>query len=153
MTRRAASAVFSVALLAAGCSRAAPDATPEGVVRAWLDDMEGSLGDPKDAREAYRLLGPAARANLEERAARASQMQGRRTEPYELFAAGRFGLKFRPQSMKATVSGDRATVDVVGDPRALEHARVECVREGGGWRVEPELPPLAPLSRRGDGGA
>jgi len=144
--------VLALALIAAGCSRAAPDATPDGAVRAWLDDMEGSLGDPKEAREAYRLLGPAARSNLEERAERASQMQGRRTEPYELFAAGRFGLKFRPQSMKATVSGDRATVEVTGDPRALEHATVECVREGGGWRVEPELPPLAPLSRRVVGG-
>jgi hypothetical protein len=152
MTAALAGAVLALALLATDCSRAAPDATPEGAVRAWLDDMEGSLGDPKDAREAYGLLGPAARANLEERAARASQMQGRRTEPYELFAAGRFGLKFRPQSMKALVSGERAIVEVTGDPRALEHARVECVREGGGWRVEPELPPLPPLSRRGDGG-
>jgi hypothetical protein len=142
-----------VLLLAAACSRGAPDATPDGAVRAWLDDMEGSLVDPKEARDAYRLLGPEARANLEERAARASQMQGRRTEPYELFAAGRFGLKFRPRLMKPNVSGDRATVEVTGDPRALEHASVECVHEAGGWRVEPELPPLAPLSRRGDGGA
>jgi hypothetical protein len=153
MTTSVGLTVLALAFFAAGCSRAAPDATPDGAVRAWLDDMEGSLGEPKEAREAYSLLGPAARANLEERAERASQMQGRRTEPYELFAAGRFGLKFRPQSMKATISGDRATVEVTGDRRALEHATVQCVREGGGWRVEPELPALAPLSRRGDGGA
>jgi hypothetical protein len=143
---------LGLALLLTGCSRPAPDATPDGAVRAWLDHMEDPLGDPKEAREAYRLLGPAARANLEERAARAGQMQGRRTEPYELFAAGRFGLKFRPQTMKSTVSGDHATVEVTGDPRALEHASVVCVRHGGGWRVEPELPPLPPLLHRGDGG-
>jgi hypothetical protein len=140
-------------LLALGaCSRPAPDATPDGVVRAWLDHMEDSQDDPNEAREAYRLLGPTARANLNERAVRASQLQGRRTEPYELFAAGFFGLKFRPHSMVATVLGDRATVEVTGD-RGTEHAAVVCVREGGAWRVEPELPPLTPLSMRGDGGA
>src|ERR1700733_5584200 len=152
MTTSLGPSVLALALVAAGCSRAAPDATPEGAVRAWLEDMEGSRGEPKGAREAYALLGPAARANLEERAARASQMQGRRTEPYELFAAGRFGLKFRPQAMKAAISGDHATVEGTGGRRALEHATVECVHEGGGGRVEPELPPLAPLARRGDGG-
>jgi hypothetical protein len=140
-----------VALTLAACSRPAPDATPDGVVRAWLEHMEDSQDDPKEAREAYRLMGPAARANLIERAQRASQMQGRRTEPYELFAAGFFGLKFRPHSMKSTVMGDRATVDVTGD-RGAEHAAVVCVREGSAWRVEPDLPPLAPLSMRGDGG-
>ncbi len=152
MTIEKSPAVLALALLVAACSRPAPDATPEGAVRAWLDHMEGSLSDPREAREAYRLLGPIARANLEERAARASQVQGRRTEPYELFAAGRFGLKFRPRSMKSTVSGDHATVEVTGDPRAIEHASVVCTRQGGGWRIEPELPPLAPLVRRGDGG-
>jgi hypothetical protein len=109
--------------------------------------MEGSQSDPRDAREAYRLLGPSARANLAERAERASQLQGRRTEPYELFAAGFFGLKFRPEAMKATVSGDHAVVAVTGDHGA-EHASVTCVREPGGWRVEPELPPLGERSMR-----
>ncbi len=137
-----AAVVFSLA-----CSRPAPDATPEGALRAWLEHMEGSQDDPRDAREAYRLLGPLARANLAERAARASQMQGRRTEPYELFAAGFFGLKFRPEAMKATVSGDHATVEVTGDHGA-EHASVTCVHEAGGWRVEPELPALAERSMR-----
>ncbi len=132
MTIRKGPAMVALTLAFGACSRAPPDATPEGAVRAWLDHMEGSLGDPKEAREAYRLLGPTARANLEERAARASQMQGRRTEPYELFAAGRFGLKFRPRVMKSTVSGDRATVDVTGDPRQLERASVVCIRQGGG---------------------
>jgi hypothetical protein len=144
--------ILALTVFVGGCSRPAPDATPDGALRAWLEHMEGSLSDSSEAREAYALLGPAARANLEERAARASQIQGRRTEPYELFAAGPFGLRFRPQSMRATVSGDRAIVDVTGDVRAREQASVVCVRQGEGWRVEPELPPLAPFLRRGDGG-
>jgi len=144
---------LGVAVLAwaVGCARPAPDATPDGAVRAWLEHMEDSQDDPKEAREAFRLLGPTARANLADRATRASQTEGRRTEPYELVAAGFFGLKFRPQSMKATVVGDRAMVDVTGD-RGAERASVVCVREGSAWRVEPELPPLAPLPMRGDAG-
>jgi hypothetical protein len=140
-------AALGLVVFFASCSRPAPDATPEGAVRAWLEHMEGSQDDPRDAREAYRLLGPAARANLAERAERASQMQGRRTEPYELFATGFFGLKFRPETMTATVSGDHATVAVTGDHGA-ERASVTCVHEASGWRVEPELPPLAERSMR-----
>jgi hypothetical protein len=135
----------------AGCARPAPDATPEGAVRAWLEHMEDSQDDPKESREAFRLLGPLARENLAERAVRASQTEGRRTEPYELVAAGFFGLKFRPQSMKATIVGDHATVEVTGD-RGPERASVVCVREGNAWRVEPELPALTPLPMRGDAG-
>lgn len=135
----------------AGCAHPPPDATPDGAVRAWLEHMEDSQDDPKEAREAFRLLGPAARANLAERAARASQTMGRRTEPFELVAAGFFGLKFRPQSTKATVLGDHATVEVIGD-RGAERASVVCVREGSAWRVEPELPALVPSVMRGDAG-
>jgi hypothetical protein len=140
-----------IGLLLAGCSRPAPDATPDGALRAWLEHMEDSQDDPKEAREAFRMLGPGARSNLAERAARASQTEGRRTEPYELLAAGFFGLKFRPQSMKVTVVGDRATVEVTGE-RGAERASIVCVKEGTAWRVEPELPPLVPLPMRGDGG-
>jgi hypothetical protein len=140
MTRRAA-AVLGLSLVLASCSRPAPDATPDGALRAWLEHMEGSQDDPRAAREAYRLLGSQARANLAERAARASQMQGRRTEPYELLAAGFFGLEFRPEAMKAVVAGDHATVEVTGDHGA-ERVQVTCVHEAGGWRVEPELPPV-----------
>jgi hypothetical protein len=144
---------LAVALLAVGCSRAAPDATPDGALRFWLERMEESVDDPSAGRDAYALLGPAARANLEERARHAGQVQGRRAEPYEMLAEGRFGLRFRPKSMTANVVGDQATVDVVGaDPRA-EHASVRCVHEAAGWRVEPELPPVSPLPLRADGGS
>jgi hypothetical protein len=133
------------------CSRAAPDSTPDGAVRLWLDKMDESADDPRVVKDAYALLGPSARANLEERARRTSQAQGRRVEPYEMLAVGRFALKFRPKSMKANVVGDRATVEVVGDDPTSERASVRCVHEGAGWRVEPDLPEVVTLPKR-DGG-
>ncbi len=139
------------AALALGCSHPAPDATPEGALRTWLEKMEESLDDPTTTRDAYELLGPAARANLEERARRASQVRGRRAEPYEMLAAGRFGLRFRPKSMQASVVGDQATVEVIGADPASERATVRCVREPAGWRVEPEMPAVGPLPTRGGG--
>jgi hypothetical protein len=135
---------------AAGCSHPAPDATPDGAVRAWLERMEATDDDPRALRDAYALLGPTARGNLDERARRASQVEGHRVEPWDMIAEGRFGLKFRPKVMVAHVQGDTATVDVTGDEPA-ERARVTCVRAEGpppGWRVEPELPPVPQLPQR-----
>ncbi len=145
--------VFAAALLAASaCSHPPPNATPEGAVRAWLEHMEESMGDPGEAKEAFALLGPRARQNLEARAARASQVEGRQAQPVEMLAEGHFGLRFRPKAMHATVTGATAVVDVTGDDPGVEHASVVCVREGDGWRVEPELPDVAAPQRRRDGG-
>jgi hypothetical protein len=141
--------IGGLALVAiAACSRPAPDATPEGAVRAWLDRMEASDDDAHAIREAYALLGPTARANLGERAERASRLEGHRVEPWEMLAEGRFGLKFRPKSMVSRVEGDQATVAVTGDEPLTEHALVHCAREAAAWRVEPELPPVPALPRR-----
>jgi hypothetical protein len=126
--------------LAAACSRPPPDATPEGAVRLFLDDMEAASDDPHMMRSAYDLLGPAARANLEERARHTSQLQGRQVAPWEMLAAGRFGLAFRPKAMRPVKVGDRATVEVFGADPQNEHASVVCVLEAGGWRIEPGLP-------------
>jgi hypothetical protein len=133
------------------CSRATPDATPDGVVRLWLEKMETAAEDGRAMKEAYALLGPRARANLKERADRASRGQGRRYEPYEMLAEGRFGLRFRPKAMTAKIEGDDAWVDVKGDGPD-EHANVKCTREGNVWRIEPELPDVQAPSRRMDGG-
>jgi hypothetical protein len=126
--------------LASGCSHAPPDATPEGAVKLFLDDMEQASDDPRLMRAAYGLLGPAARANLEERARRTSRLQGRQAQPWEMLAAGRFGLAFRPKAYRPTRVGDRASVEVFGAAPQAEHASVPCVQEAGGWRVEPGLP-------------
>lgn len=141
----------AAALAVVACSRGAPDSTPEGVVRLWLEKMESSADDPRAIREAYLLMGPRARANLKERAERASRGQGRRFEPHEMLADARFGLKFRPKAMTARIEGDEASVEVRGDGPD-ERATVHCTREDGGWRIEPELPEIAPPMRRADGG-
>ena len=145
-------AAWALLLLgSASCSRPAPDASPEGAVRAWLDRMEASDEDALAIRDAYGLLGPAARANLVERAERASRLEGHRVEPWDMLAEGRFGLKFRPKSMVSHVEGDRATVAVTGEEPLTEHAMVHCARVAGppvAWRVEPELPPVPLLPRR-----
>ena len=153
MTVFARSALAMVLL--AACSRQAPDATPDGVVRLWLEKMETSAEDPRAARDAYALLGPSARENLEQRADRAGRMHGRRFEPYEMLAEGRFGLKFRPKAVTVgQVAGDEAMVDVVGADPNVERASVRCARDPkdrAAWRIEPELPPVPELVRR-DGG-
>jgi len=137
-----------VATLALGCSRPPPDATPEGALRLWIERMDQPSSDNKQAQEAYALLGPETRANLEERAARASRAQGRHLESYEMLALGRFGLKFRPAAMHAQVDGDTAHVEVTGDDPTVDHATVRMTREATGWKVELDLIPLPPVQRR-----
>ena len=143
---------FAFALLGTACSRAAPDATPEGAVRLFVEKMETGAEDPRAMRDAYGLLGPHARSNLKERADRASKGQGRRYEPFEMLAEGRFGLKFRPKSMIAKIDGEDAFVEVRGDGPE-ERATVHCTREALAWRVEPELPDVLAPQRRADGGS
>jgi len=135
----------------AGCSHTPPEATPDGAVRAWIEKMESANDDPRAMRDAYQLLGPRARTNLKERADRASRGQGRRYEPYEMMAEGRFGLAFRPKSMKSHITDDEAIVEVRGEGPD-ERAEVHCVREAGTWHIELELPDVLPPNRRTDGG-
>jgi hypothetical protein len=124
---------------APGCSHPPPDATPDGALRLFLDDMEDS-DDATSMRRAYDLLGPAAQASLVARAHSTSLLQGRHFEPWDMIAAGLFGLAFRTKAMRAVVVGDRATVDVYGEDPRTEHASVTCTRVGAGWRIEPDLP-------------
>jgi len=109
-------------------------------LRVFLDDMDSAGDDPSALHRAYDRLGPAARANLAERARRTSQLQGRQVQPPDMLAAGLFGLAFRPKAMHPSVVGDRATVEVFGEDPQSEHASVVCVREGSGWHVEPGFP-------------
>jgi hypothetical protein len=106
----------------------------------FLDEMESSSDDITATRRVYDLLGSASRANLDERARRTSQLQGRSVEPWDMLASGLFGVTFRPKAMRGTVVGDRATVDVFGEDPQTEHASVLCVHERGGWHVEAGLP-------------
>ncbi len=137
--QRVARAAALLLPLLVACSHPPADATPEGAVRLFLDDMDNG-DDSASMRRAYDLLGPAARANLAGRAHRTSRLQGRQVESWDMLAAGLFGLAFRPKSMRGAVVGDRATVEVFGEDPQSEHASVVCVHEAAGWRVEPAFP-------------
>ena len=143
---------IAASLLLASCTRTTPDATPDGALRLFLDRMEVATDDPRAMADAYDLLGKGAKKNLEERAERASLVEGKRIAPREMLASGYFGLRFRPKSMAVHVDGETATIAVTGsDPQ--ERAEVTCVKEGLVWRVEPELPALSLQQHRPDGGA
>ena len=142
-----------VGLLALGCSRRRPDATPEAVVREWIDRMQRVHGSPEASRAAYALLSQAAKANLEERARRASAATGRKMEPEQMIAPSRFSLRFVPRQLTSRIAGDTAIVEASGADPEVEHASIRCVREEGAWRIDLQLPPLPPVERRPDAGA
>lgn len=130
------------------CSRTPPDATPEGAVRELIERMEQNDGAPERASAAYELLSETTRANLIERAKRASSATGRPIPPEQMLAPSRFVLLFRPQQIEARIEGDRAFVDVFGADPAVDRARIPLVREGERWRIELGLPELPPVERR-----
>lgn len=134
--------------LASGCGRKTPDATPEGVVRDFLEKIEMVQGDPKDARAVFELLSAPAQTNLSDRARRASAATGKRLGPEEMVAPAHFFLRFQPRQWATHIVGTRAVVEVVGLDPANERARVPCVIEDGRWRIDLVLPPLPPIERR-----
>jgi hypothetical protein len=134
--------------LFAACSRKAPEMTPEGVVREFLDRVDRAEGDPAQARVVYELLSAKTQAGLAERARRASAANSRNVMPEEMLAPARFSLRFEPRKIHAHVADTRATVDVFGIDPDTDHAEVPCLLEQGRWRIEIPLPPLAPVERR-----
>jgi hypothetical protein len=130
------------------CSRRAPDMTPEGVVREFLDRVDHAQGDPVQARLVYNLLSANVQAGLAERARRASAASSRNVMPEEMLAPARFSLRFEPRKMHAHIADNRAIVDVFGIDPDTDHAEVPCLLEQGRWRIEMPLPPLAPVERR-----
>jgi hypothetical protein len=150
--RRRARFVLALAAIVAvtpACSHAPPDATPESALRSWLDHMDAQTTDPREAKAAYALLGPTTRQNLDRRAERASQIEGHHVEPYEVLAEGRFALRFRPKRFTTTLEGQAAVVEVTG-AAPTDTARMRCVKEGKGWRVELTLPELPEAPKRSE---
>jgi hypothetical protein len=143
--RFAAFAFLTIAL--AACSRPAPDATPEGAIKTWLEKMEAQVSDPAETKGAYAMLSKQTHQNLEKRAERASRIEGRRIEPQEMLAQGRFALRFAPRKFVTQTAGESATVEVSGD-EPTDHATLHCVKEGPAWRVDLALPELVDLPRR-----
>jgi hypothetical protein len=139
-----------MALVLAGCGRKPVDATPEGVLREFLERIERVQGNPKDATMAYELLSKAAQAGLAERAKRASAALGTRVAPEQMIAPAHFFPRFQPRSWSTRVDGDKAFIQLVGLDEGAERATVPCIREEGHWRVHIALPPLPPVEKRSD---
>lgn len=145
-------ALFGLCWAELGCEAEAKDSTPERVVQEFVDRMQRVHGDRHAARLAYELLWVDARRNLAERAKRASAVAGREIAPEEMLAPSHFSLAYRPKQLSARTDGDWAEVTVTGEANATPSHIVKCVREDGHWRVVLELPLLAPVQRRPDGG-
>ena len=135
--------------LLVSCSRPPPDATPEGALREWIERMNAQVTDPKEAPAAYAMLSKTTRAELEQRAERASLIEGHHASGWEMLASGRFSLRFPPKHFATQLEGNSATVQVTG-AEPSEHATVHMVKEGAVWRVELALPELTELPRRPD---
>jgi len=140
------------ALLAASCARKPADLTPDGAVRELLDHIDRTEADPTEAHAVYELLSAHTKANLIERARRASTTSGREVRPEEMLAPGRFSLRFEPRKMHVRMADDRAVVDVIGIDPESDRTEVPCVLEDGRWRIEIPLPPLTPMERRPEAG-
>lgn len=146
---RAKLAACAALVAVAGCSSAPTDESPSGALTLFLEAMSRSEWDREALREAYGLLSPQAREGLEERAEMASTLSGRDFEPWDMLPQGRFRLRFAPRrhgGMVERIEGDRAVVVVTGS-RDGERAEVAMVREGDGWRVDLELPPVRPAEQ------
>jgi hypothetical protein len=133
-----------------GCEEEASDGEPDRVVAELIQRMQRVHGERKAARAAYDLLWSDARRNLAERAKRASDVAGREIAPEEMLPPSRFSLHHKPRHFEMRIDGDWAEVTVTGEDGSVD--RVKCVREDGKWRVVLELPPLAPIEHRLDGG-
>ena len=143
---------LAVLVAAPACTRKPPDLTPEGAVRELLDRIDRVEADPSEARAAYELLSSRTKADLIERARRASTTSGREVPPEEMLAPGRFSLRFEPRKMHARIAESRAVVDVIGIDPETDRAEVPCVLEEGRWRIEIPLPPLLPVEKRPEAG-
>ncbi len=139
-------------LLAGNCTRKPADLTPDGAVRELLDRIDRTEADPAESHAVYELLSSRTKANLIERARRASTTSGREVPPEEMLAPGRFSLRFEPRKMHVRMADDRAVVDVIGIDPETDRAEVPCVLEDGRWRIEIPLPALTPMERRPDTG-
>ena len=146
--------MLALALLvfAPSCARNPADLTPDGAVRELLDRIDRTEADPAESHAVYELLSSRTKANLIERARRASTTSGREVPPEEMLAPGRFSLRFEPRKMHVRMADDRAVVDVIGIDPETDRAEVPCVLEDGRWRIEIPLPPLTPMERRPDTG-
>jgi hypothetical protein len=131
----------------AACARWPANATADGAVREFVERMGRVHGDGTDAKAAFDLLSKRAQENLAARAQRYGAASGKSIAPEAMIAPSRFLLRFEPQRFSAQVAGNYALVEVAG-AQPEQVAKVPCVFEEGGWRVDVVLPPLPPVQVR-----
>jgi hypothetical protein len=149
-SRRDVLSALGALALTCGCEEEGSDSEPDRLVAEFVTRMQRVHGERKAARAAYDLLWSDARRNLAERAKRASDVAGREIAPEEMLPPSRFSLHHKPRRYESRIDADWAEVTITSEDGAVD--RVKCVREDGKWRVVLELPPLAPIERRLDGG-
>lgn len=116
-------------------------------MRELIDRMRLVNGDPAAAKAAFALLSKRTQQNLAERAQRYSAASGKTIAPEAMIVPSRFVVRFEPQRMTTSVSGTHALVELVG-LAPEDRAKVTCVYENEGWRVELPLPPLPAVQVR-----
>lgn len=133
--------------ISSACAQRSEEDSPERVAQEFIDRMQRVHGDPQKSKAAFELLAAEARANLTERAERASAAVGRVVKPEEMLAPSRFYLSFQPRSWSTEQGAGWAVVTVVGESSG-EQKQIRCLREDGEWKVVVDLPELPPIERR-----
>ncbi|MFO0552146.1 MAG: hypothetical protein U0271_27415 [Polyangiaceae bacterium] len=137
-------ALFGAAvLLVGGCSREAPNATPEGAVTALIEHLRRLDGGAAEAKAAFDLLSKDTQDNLIERAQRYSAASGKHIAPEMMLAPASFTERFEARQLVSEIRGGYAVVRAKG-LLPEESAEIHCVYEREGWRVHLDLPPLPP---------
>lgn len=109
--------------------------------------MQRVHGDPEKSKAAFELLAAEAKANLSERARRASAAVGQVVKPEEMLAPSRFYLSFTPRTWSTQRGPGWAIVTAFGES-PKERREIRCVLEDDGWKVLLDLPELPPMERR-----
>lgn len=141
LRRRACSVAAAAALVLAACAESDADAPVETLSR-FLEAMDRGNVHVGARKESYALLDREAQGHIAERARRAALVTGRSYEPWEMLAPGRFRMRFAPadhSGMRATVTGDRALVEV-RDRDGRHRAQVALVHQDGAWRIQLPVP-------------
>ena len=141
--------LLALSLLGASACREREEDSPERAVQEFVDRMQRVHGDAEKSKAAFELLAAEARANLEERAKRASAAVGQVVRPEEMLAPSRFYLSFTPRSWSTREGAGWAIVTAFGES-ARERKEIRCLREDDRWKVVLDLPDLPPIERRQD---
>lgn len=129
-----------------GCKKQQNPQGPAAVVLEFVDAMRQVHGGAAAGRRVLDLVWKPARANLKERARRASALSSRELLEGELITPSWFALRFVPEKTQERIDGEWAEVILMG--RSGQQAVARCVQEEGKWKVALELPPLAPIRQR-----